>query len=453
MKTNTRRTTARNYTHEGARAANISLEAQLRRSVMSTMLFEDIFYEDGVSIHDRIKGLAGKVKPSVLAALAVEARSSGNLRHVPLVLARELARNHQGALVGDTIAKVIQRADEIPEFLAMYMDGKAARNQPLSKQVKRGLAEAFGSFDEYQFQKWDRKDASWRLQHAIHLARPHTSDPDRKALYQRIADDKLKVARTWETQLSKAGQTASTASEKAASKREVFEKQLNAGKLGYMALLKNLRGMLEAGVDEKLIRKAIVARRGANRVMPFRFISAAKHAPRLEAALDEALCQNIEDMPRLDGRTVVLIDVSWSMFEAKVSAKSELTYMDAAAALGSVVNAENLRVFTFSNDIVEVPARRGMAGVDAIKISQRNAGTDLGGAVAYLNRKVPHDRLIVITDEQSRTPVPAPVARLPYLINVASHQHGIGYGQWTHIDGFSEAVLRFIYEVERFGRD
>ena len=59
-----------------------------------------------------------------------------------------------------------------------------------------------------------------------------------------------------------------------------------------------------------------------------------------------------------------------------------------------------------------------------------------------------HDRLIVITDEQSHDAVPQPVAKAAYMINVASNRNGVGYGRWTHIDGFSESVLRFIHEVE-----
>ena len=59
-----------------------------------------------------------------------------------------------------------------------------------------------------------------------------------------------------------------------------------------------------------------------------------------------------------------------------------------------------------------------------------------------------HDRLIVVTDEQSHDRVPQPVAKRSYMINVGSYRNGVGYGPWTHIDGFSEAVIRFIAEVE-----
>jgi 60 kDa SS-A/Ro ribonucleoprotein len=84
---------------------------------------------------------------------------------------------------------------------------------------------------------------------------------------------------------------------------------------------------------------------------------------------------------------------------------------------------------------------------DAIIRSQVHSGTWLGKAVAEINAKK-FDRLIVITDEQSHDPVPAPKAK-GYLINPASNKNGVGYGPWTHIDGFSENVLRFIYETER----
>ncbi|WP_334455276.1 VWA domain-containing protein [Bradyrhizobium elkanii] len=213
-----------------------------------------------------------------------------------------------------------------------------------------------------------------------------------------------------------------------ADKKEAFERLLRENKLGYLALLRNLRNMAQAGVDEALVRDAIVARRGAGRVFPFRYVAAARAAPRFEPHLDQALLAAIGEMPKLAGKTVVLIDVSGSMDWA-MSGKSDMKRIDAAAALGAVVNAD-LRLFTFSNQVVEVPPRRGMAGVDAIVRSQPHGGTALGAAVSHINR-IQHDRLIVITDEQSSDRVPDPVARHAYMINVASNLNGVGYGRWT----------------------
>ena len=544
LKSNARKKHQAVYTHEGAPAKNISAVMQLRRSVMSTMLFEDTFYESGQTIADRIVDLAGRVEPSQVAQMATQARTEGNLRHVPLLLAYTLTKTAAGtSLPSETIASVIQRADEIPEFVALYMkycdkhpktkkgilskqaklglaaafnkfdeyqfskwdrkdaawrlrdvmflahpkpkDGKqkalfeaiandtlkpaktwevqlskagqtattqeekqVAKKGILSKQAKLGLAAAFNKFDEYQFSKWDRKDAAWRLRDVMFLAHPKPKDGKQKALFEAIANDTLKPAKTWEVQLSKAGQTATTQEEKQVAKKDVFEKQLNNGKLGYLALLRNLRGMLEAGVDKNLIKTSILARHGAHKVLPFRFVAAARAAPQLELQLDTALCDNINEMPALKGRTVILVDVSYSMVGAKVSAKSDMDRVTAAATLASVINAEDLRVFSFSNGVVEVPPRRGVSGVDAILRSQSNGGTYLGAAIKTIHEKVPHDRLIVITDEQSNDRIPDPIAKYAYMINIAPYQNGVGYGMWTQIDGFSEYVIRFITELE-----
>lgn len=423
------------FTHEGAPAKYTKPLQALRRSVMSCLLFEKEFYEDGIEISERIAALATQVTPTELAALAIEARSEGNLRHIPLYLTRLLCKQATGGhLAEDTIEAVIQRADEIAEFVALYMkDGK----QPLSAQAKRGLARAFGKFNEYQFQKNDKREAAWRLRDVMFMVKPKPVGEERVALYKRIADDKMAIADTWEVALS-AG----------ADKRETFTRLLAEGNLGYLALLRNLRNMLTAGVTVGLINSAIVARKnGAHRVLPFRYVAAARAAPQLEPAIDQALCEAISEMKPLPGATVVLVDVSGSM-DAQLSGKSDLKRIDAAAALASIVNGESLRVMTFSNALIEIPPRRGMAGVDAIINSQPHSGTELGGAIAAINAHVQTDRLIVITDEQSRSRVPDPVARHAYMINVASAQHGVGYGKWTHIDGFSESVLRFIHAVE-----
>src|SRR5580698_5726725 len=108
-------------THEGAPARNVSTELQLRRSVMACLLWESQFYEDGVEIAGRIAQLVPKVAAEKVAALAVEARDRMKLRHVPLLLVREMARHKTHRhLVADTLVSVIQRADELAEFVAIY---------------------------------------------------------------------------------------------------------------------------------------------------------------------------------------------------------------------------------------------------------------------------------------------------------------------------------------------
>lgn len=416
-------------THEGAPIAVITAEQALRRSVLSCLLWENEFYEDGQSIADRIAALSIEVAPQVLADLAVEARERFNLRHAPLMLLVGLVR-HGGSLVAPTIERVIQRADDLTEFVAIYWrNGK----RPFSKQMKRGLAAAFAKFDAYQLAKYDR-DGPVKLRDVLFLIHAKPADEAQAALWKGVAERTLASPDTWEVALSGG-----------ADKKATFERLLAERKLGYLALLRNLRNMDQAGVDDALVTEAILARRGAHRVLPFRYVAAARAAPRFERWLDEALMETVLEGPVFDGRTLVLVDVSGSM-DWKLSAKSDLSRMDAAATLASVIPGD-VRVFTFSERVVEVPSRRGMAGVDAVVRSQPHSGTWLGKAVDHVNR-LPHDRLIVITDEQSHDAVPDPKAAKAYMVNVASNRNGVGYGKWTHIDGFSEAVLTYIREAE-----
>lgn len=428
-------------TRQGAPAARMTPEQGLRRSVMSCLLWEKEFYEDGQDIVTRIVELVAKVDPVVVAGLAVESRSKMNLRHIPLLLTSALAKRAGGKLVEDAVFNVVQRADELAELVAVHakVNGVSpnAVKPKLSNAMKRGLARAFLKFDAYALAKYNR-DGAVKLRDVLFLCHAKPDTEDRVALWKSLADGMLAAPDTWEVALSGG-----------ADKRKTFERLLREGGLGYLALLRNLRNMVQSGCDVDLVRSAIVARKGADRVLPFRFVAAARACPQLEPDIDTALCENIASMPSLAGKTIVLVDVSGSM-DDKLSARSDMTRADAAAALASIVNGD-IRVFSFSEQLVEVPPRRGMAGVDAVLGSQRHVGTALGRAVQIVNG-LPHDRLIVITDEQSRDRVPDPVARNAYMINVASAKNGVGYGKWTHIDGFPESVIRFIHEAERDAR-
>lgn len=428
------------YTHEGAKAKHVNAEQQLQRSVMACMLWEREFYEDGEHIADRIVRLVGEVSAEFASQTSIKARKEGNLRHVPLLICAAMAKAHGGAIVADTIYEVVCRADELAELVMVVCkinnQSPANAKKVLSAQTKKGLAKAFTKFDEYRLAKYDRP-GDIRLRDVLFMCHAKPKDKKQHYTWKRLAEGNLKTPDTWEVSLS-AGK----------DKRETFERMISEGSLGYMALLRNLRNMLESGVRVDLIKGAILERKGADKVLPFRFVAAARHAPQLEPALDQALVANLEVMPKLSGKTAVLVDVSASM-GARLSMRSDLTRMDAAATLGSVVPSDDMRVFTFSYQIVEVPPRKGMAGVQTVIQSQQHGGTDLGGAVNAINNQVECDRLIVITDEQSQSRVPDPVAKHAYMINVASNRNGVGYGAWTHIDGFSESVLRYIIEHEK----
>jgi hypothetical protein len=425
-------------THEGAVAQRISPKAELRRTVLTCLLWEETFYEKGSGIATRVAELVRENKPEDVAELAREARDVMQLRHVPLFLVRELARRKDaGKLVAETLEQVIQRADELGEFVALYWKEK---KQPLSAGVKRGLARAFPKFDAYQLAKYDRQ-ATVKLRDVLFLCHAKPRNAEQAELWRRLIEGTLEAPDTWEVSLSARK-----------DKKETFERLLGEGKLGGMALLRNLRLMTAAGVSPKLIRERLS--KGVARALPFRFVTAARHAPKLEEAIETAMLKGIAGLEALPGTTGLVVDVSGSM-NYRLSNKSETVRMDAAAGLAILLRekCDGFLIATFSEKCVELPARRGFALRDAIVKSQEHSGTYLRRALAQLHEHQEWqslDRLIVITDEQSHDGIFPAWTPKAYLVNVAPYQYGISYGSgWTHIDGWSERVVDYIAVVEK----
>jgi 60 kDa SS-A/Ro ribonucleoprotein len=424
-------------THEGAVAQKVDAKSELRRTLLTCLLWEDTFYEKGSDIAKRIAELAARNKPEVVAALAREARNKMQLRHAPLFLTRELARRKgEGPLVAETLEDVIQRADELGEFVALYWKEK---KQPLSAGVKRGLAKAFTKFDAYQLAKYNRESVV-KLRDVLFLSHAKPKNAEQAAVWKKLVENTLEPPDTWEVALS-AGK----------DKRETWTRLLSEGQVGGMAVLRNLRLMLASGVEPTLIRERLD--KGVARALPFRFVTAARQAPKLEDAIELAMLKGITGLEKLPGSTGLVVDVSGSM-DAKLSNKSETSRMDAAAGLAILLRekAGEFSVATFSDACIELPARRGFALRDAIVGSQAHSGTYLKRALTQLREKREWrdlDRLIVITDEQSHDGILAAWTPKAYVVNVAPYKHGVSYGNgWNHVDGWSERILDYIAAVE-----
>ena len=417
----------------GTPVPNTTAERQLKRITLASMLWENQFYMDGKSHAELVRDLVAKVQPEKVADLAESARSKFKLRHIPLLLARELARN--GRLQAQTLTNIVQRPDEMSEFLSIYwQEGKTA----VSNQVKRGLAACFNKFNEYQLAKWNKNNSAIKLRDVMFLSHPKPQTAAQADLFKRIASDTLATPDTWEVQLSSG-----------ADKGETFTRLMQENKLGALAFLRNLRNMTQAGVSESLIR-AYAATVDVSRVLPFRFIAAARIVPQFEDMLEQMMFRALAGVEKLPGKTVLVIDVSGSMFGTNISAKSDLDRFDAAAALAILCReiCEQVEIYSFSYNAVRVPPRRGFALVDAISKSQTHGGTSLGASMRTIDSQTSYDRVIVFTDEQSYDRPQSPRGK-GYLVNVASYQHGVNHSAWNEINGFSEAIVDYIQAFER----
>ena len=437
-------------TAQGAVASRINDELQLRRSVMACLLWEDAFYEEGVSIAERIAALIPKVDAVAVQRIALEARNEMKLRHVPLLIVREMARlaSHRH-LVAKTLAEVIQRPDELAEFLSIYWKEK---KQPLSAQVKKGLAAALAKFDAYQLAKYNRAHAI-KLRDVLFLSHARPKDSTQEAVWKKLVDKTLEPPDTWEVALSAGNDRKAT-----------WERLLAENKLGALALLRNLRNMTEDKVKPALIKTALRDVR-VEQVLPFRFIAAARHAPDFEPELEQAILKCLSQQVRLPGKTILMVDVSGSM-GGRLSRKSEMSRMEVAFGLAILARemCEDAKIYaTAGNDRTMVhatslvPARRGFALSDAV----RREASRLGGGGIFLTqclefareREHETDRIIVLTDEQDcdrkLSPDKAPAfGKHNYIVNISNERNGVAYGKFTHIDGWSEAVLDYIRHSE-----
>lgn len=483
----------------GARAAKQSEEMQLRRLVLTCLLWEDIAYADGKSVASEIKELCHTLPAQTVADIAIEARLEQKLRHVPLLLCRELAR-HPGnrAVLSPTMEKVIRRPDEMCEFLAIYwsdnVDKEGKKKRTLSSQVKKGLRLAFQKFDQYSLSKWDRDNKEVKLRDVAFLTHSRTKDISsglwgyqgqgasmsfrvdpsvNKEKYKRgpvhrhegswidlLVNKCLSPADTWEVSIS--------AAKNRDEKRSAWERLLREGKLGPFALLKNLRNLKEADADRNLVAESL-SNIKPDMLLPLDFLKAVKYAPEWTRELETGMLKCAAEFPKLLGWTVLVVDVSVSMGN-KLSERSEFSRMDAAAAMAVLASemCSHISVYaTAGNDCSRVHSTQWINPLRGFALSNEilRAANLLGGGGIFTRQcldfirgretKDP-DRIIVFSDSQDcdlpNTGKPKPFGKRNYIVDVSSHRHGVNYdGVWTsEISGWSAAFLQYVAACESF---
>lgn len=410
----------RTVNRAGGEAYTMPAKEELYSAVVTTMVAPK-FYESETEILKRIKNLVStvaKTDPEFVAKLAVYAREKMYLRTVPLVLAVELAKVHSGSsIVSKTLERVVCRPDEITETLAYYSlaNGRKGTKQlgKLSGQIKKGLASRFNAFDEYQFAKYNRSGAI-TLKDALFLTHPNASTPEQEEVFAKIASNTLKTPETWETKLSAAGQTGE-------SKATAWEEMIMSQKMGYMATLRNLRNILEAGVSEEAIAKVASYLANEKAVMtskqfPFRFYAAARelqpvnspYVGRILTSLEEAMRVSVRNIGIFDQNDTVAIatDVSGSM-DSALSPKSKMRYRDVGLVMSSLLTNGLDKTFNYlfgqSLGLAHITKGAVLSGVNQLEQASRGLGHSTNGYLVVqelLNKKIKVDKLVFFTDMQ-----------------------------------------------------
>ncbi len=411
--------------YEGAKAFTLTPQLELYTAV-ATAALTDNFYEKAADNLKRIIELIQKNDAVFVAKLAVYAREYMHLRSIPLVLVTELAKQHNGDnLISAVTARVVQRADEITELLALYAQSNGRKNvkqlNKLSKQLQKGLSVSFNKFDEYQFAKYNR-NAVVKLKDALFLVHPKAKDEAQQMLFDKIVKDELQTPYTWEVELSILGQQKfENETAKAAAFKSKWEELIFSNKLGYMALLRNLRNILEAEVSAEALNRICIYISNANAVakskqLPFRFLSAyrelkALHNGRISKvlnALEEAVLHTAANIAGFDDNTKVVIaaDVSGSM-QTPASAKSKVQRFDIGLMLAMLLQSRSKNVITgmFGDrwKVINMPTKNILANADEFHRREGEVGYATNGYLAIedlINRKKSVDKIIFFTDCQ-----------------------------------------------------
>jgi len=413
--------------YEGAIAYKLTPELELYTAVCCASL-QPKFYEPNVNSQlEQIRGLIAKVDADFVKKLAIYAREQMYLRSIPLILAVELARI--GKLDKKTIFRIIQRADEITEILAYYQMAnertEIKKLNRLSKAIQKGIKEIFesGKFDEYQYAKYNR-DTEIKLRDALFLTHPKPKNKEQEILFKKIAESALEIPYTWEVELSRLGQQKfESEKDKKKAFKEKWEELIDSGRLGYMAMLRNLRNFLEYEISDKHIDK--VCQRISNldevkksKQLPFRFFSAYRMLTeanishfRLQDilnALESAVIASVENVKGFGSDTKVLIacDVSGSMMTA-ISKNSVVQYYDIGLLLGQLLQYRCRKVITgFFGDIwkpVNLPKNNILQNTLTLRNREGEVGYSTNGYKVLewmIERRINADKIMFFTDCQ-----------------------------------------------------
>ena len=390
--------TIKTTNHDGHVAYAMKDKAKLVTQVLTSFFNETKFYGDNTGDMTATIQRVIKTDPAFVSKLAVYARREFNMRSVAHALTAHLAHEVEGKpYVKETIRGICLRGDDATELMAFYLN---TFGRPIPNSVRKGINAVFAGFDEYTLAKYKGEGKSVKMRDLVCLCHPAPKDAAQSDLWKRLLEDKLATPLTWETELSANG-----------NNKKTWEKLIDSGKVGYMALLRNLRNMVNAnpGNMEKVwaqIENPNAVRK--SRQLPFRFLSAYKTlmgmrhvGSRAFDALENAVDASIDNMPKLPGTTVIAVDTSGSM-GSRVSDKSDVECVEIGMMLGLIANkiCDNSLFYTFDTTIKEYPVSR-RSGI--LETCARNAaaggGTNMDLPFEVMMREhIKADRIIIISD-------------------------------------------------------
>lgn len=445
----------------GGKAYKQSIELELI-SILLTSFGEKSTYRSENNTLIKLKELISKCDPLFIAKAAIYARNEFGMRSITHVVASELANRLSGKDWGkDFYNKIIRRPDDMLEIIAYHLNN----NQKISNAMKKGFSKAFGKFDEYSLSKYKGESKSIKLVDVMNLVHPIPNDRNSEAL-RKLEKGILKSTdegnETWEALLTQAGSDKD-------KKRDVWVKLIKENKLKYFALLRNLRNIIEQAPEmiddacEMLINESNIKK---SLVLPFRFLTAFDEMEKLDSplarkamkALNKAIDISLNNVPKFEGKTLVVLDVSGSMEMQFMGNKSPhiigrlfSTVLCKTNDCDFITFADNAKYHNLNTDDSTITIAKSMIFA--------SGGTNFHSIFKTANSK--YDRIIILSDMQGWIGYDIPVKSFneykdrtnsnPYIYSFDLHSYGdmqFPESKVFTIAGFSDKIFDIMKLME-----
>lgn len=420
-------------------------KSELFLLAVANFVGKDTFYESAKNRDDRFVRLSQAVAvsdPKWFKSFVGWLRNDAFMRSGSVVAAVEGAKAlHDAGVLNGTpraiVAAAQVRADEPGEVLAYYQS-KYGKNFPA--YLKKGVADgARKLYNEYSLLKYDTESKGFRFADVIQLSHAKARDEKQNALFSHALDRRYGNVNGIPEELEMIAKRALLMSEFDADEKRALVTSGRVGvtfkeagmtwealsgwlqgpmdkaawesiipSMGHMALLRNLRNFLQAGVSQGVLRDVLnrisdPAEVAKGKQFPFRYLAAYqanRDNLRVAAALEDALQASLANVPSLSGNTLILVDRSGSMTWTS-DKNMGLTFADQAAIFGSALalRAENATLVQFGTSSSEVNFRKDDSVLKMLNKYRDLGGTNTARAIqTHLTQK--HDRVIIVTDEQ-----------------------------------------------------
>jgi hypothetical protein len=371
-------------------------------SLVTTNFVNDQFYRSADESLERMRELVSQVDPMFAAQAAVYVRNTDGLRSITHAVAGEIGKSVKGEQwTKDFFRAVVRRPDDVTEILAYYM---GRYGKPIPNSMKKGLGSALGKFDEYQLAKYRGEGRGLTLVDAVNLIHARPSAKNREAL-AKLVNGTLRSSGTRESVMSAAGSDVE-------KKAEAWDTLLREGKIGYLALLRNLRNI--ATQAPELVPRACELLVDPNRVhkslvLPFQYIIAVQECrqyPRIVKAISDAVDVSLDNIPDLGERVYIAVDGSGSM-GSPASGNTGLTRKYVGSLFAAALYKKSFAdVAVFGNDCHLVPglnpADSTLTNAEKVFAYSRGQSTNFPSVFqcASGQRKV-YDTVVIFSDMQA----------------------------------------------------